>query len=139
MTSSAFTPDQRAALEALVAQIIPASDAFNQPGADDPLILGDILTSAAALAPRLAAALQSLPAPDALDNASAASFRQSFPEEAELIQTVTVQCYYRDDRVMRALGIDPRPPFPGGYRQESNDLTLLDPVRARGEIFRKLP
>jgi hypothetical protein len=39
---------------------------------------------------------------------------------------------------MRALSIEIRPPFPNGYQQEPNDLTLLEPVRQRGEIFRKV-
>lgn len=139
MTHHAFTPDEQAALAALVAQIIPASETFNQPGADDPEILNDILNSGATLQPNLAAALASLSDGTSVDAARAGEFRQAFPVEADMIQTLTVQCYYRDARVMRALNIEVRPPFPEGYEQEQNDLALLDPVRQRGEIYRKLP
>jgi hypothetical protein len=47
--------------------------------------------------------------------------------------------YNRDARVMQALSIDVRPPFPHGYIQEPNDFSLLEPVRKRGEIYSKVP
>ena len=134
-----FSADEQKILALIVGEIIPASEKFGQPGADDPDILNDIVTSGGHLRNRLAAALATLPVGKALDATQVAAFRQSFPVEAELIQTLTIQCYYRDARVMRALKIDVRPPFPGGYVQEPNDLSLLDPVRQRGEIYRKLP
>ncbi|WP_372990822.1 hypothetical protein [Sulfitobacter sp.] len=136
--SASFSADEQAALGALVAQIIPASQQFGQPAADDPDILADILTTGAALRDTLATALAWLSG-QTVDAGVAAEFRQVFPAQAEVIQTLTVQCYYRDARVMRALNIDVRPPFPTGYTQEPNDFALLDPVRQRGEIYRKLP
>jgi hypothetical protein len=75
----------------------------------------------------------------AADAGQASIFTQSFPVETELLQTLTVQCYYRDARVMQALNIDVRPPFPHGYIQEPNDFSLLEPVRKRGEIYSKVP
>ena len=135
MTSHTFTTDEQSALAVLVAQIIPASETFHQPGADDPVIFDDILNSGASLRDQIAPALASLSAGKTME---AAEFRQTFPVEAELIQTLTVQCYYRDARVMRALSIEARPPFPQGYTQEPNDLSLLEPVRQRGEIYRKV-
>ena len=50
------------------------------------------------------------------------------------LQTVT--CYYQDDRVMEAIGMAARPPFPKGYEVVAGDLSLLDPVRARGQVYR---
>ncbi|HJO22950.1 MAG: gluconate 2-dehydrogenase subunit 3 family protein [Myxococcota bacterium] len=44
--------------------------------------------------------------------------------------------YYRDPRVIEALGLEARPPYPEGYPLESGDLKLLDPVRARPRLFR---
>ena len=136
--SSVFSDEEQATLGALAAQIIPASEEYNQPAADDPEILKDILNSGADLHDRLRAALDSLSGVT-LDAVKAAEFRDAFPDEAALIQTLTVQCYYRDARVMRALNIEVRPPFPGGYVQEPNDLSLLEPVRQRGAIYRKVP
>ena len=52
---------------------------------------------------------------------------------------VVLQCYYRDDRVVRSLGLEPRPPFPKGYMLEDGDWSLLDPVRARPPMWRRAP
>jgi hypothetical protein len=45
--------------------------------------------------------------------------------------------YYRSERVVEALGIEPRPPHPKGYDMEPNDLTLLDDVRRRPKMYRE--
>ena len=50
------------------------------------------------------------------------------------LQTVTL--YYQDDRVMEAIGMEARPPIPKGYEVVAGDLSLLDPVRARGQVYR---
>lgn len=44
--------------------------------------------------------------------------------------------YYVDDRVLTGLDLEPRPPHPQGFAMPENDLTLLDPVRARGRLWR---
>jgi hypothetical protein len=49
---------------------------------------------------------------------------------------VILQCYYRDDRVLGSLGMDPRPPFPKGHTLEQGDWTLLDAVRDRPKLWR---
>ena len=49
---------------------------------------------------------------------------------------LVVQCYYRDDRVMADLQMDPRPPHPQGYAVPEGDWSLLDPVRAREKMYR---
>jgi hypothetical protein len=41
-----------------------------------------------------------------------------------------------DDRVMRSLGMEPRPPFPEGFEMGQGDWSLLDPVRARAKLYR---
>jgi hypothetical protein len=51
---------------------------------------------------------------------------------------VVLQCYYRDDRVMRALGQEPRSPFPKGHVVEQGDWSLLDPVKNRAPFWRKV-
>jgi hypothetical protein len=45
--------------------------------------------------------------------------------------------YYQQDRVLEAIGIDPRPPHPHGYAVAENDLTLLEAVKARGKRWRE--
>jgi len=51
---------------------------------------------------------------------------------------VILQCYYRDDRVVRSLGLEPRPPYPKGHELEEGDWSLLDPVRARAPMWRRV-
>ena len=50
---------------------------------------------------------------------------------------VVLQCYYRDDRVVRSLGLEPRPPYPKGHALEDGDWSLLDPVRGRPPLWRR--
>jgi hypothetical protein len=45
--------------------------------------------------------------------------------------------YYEHPRVVEALGLESRPPFPKGYPLEAGDLGLLDSVRARTGLFRE--
>lgn len=44
--------------------------------------------------------------------------------------------YYQQDGVLEAIGIEPRAPHPKGYAVAENDLTLLEPVQARGRRWR---
>ena len=54
---------------------------------------------------------------------------------AILVQTLN--CYYQDDKVLTALGRKSGAPFPEGNEVLQGDLSLLDPVRKRGNIYRK--
>ena len=55
---------------------------------------------------------------------------------ARSIVAQTMACYYQDDKVIVALGMEARPPFPKGHELESGDLSLLEPVRQRKQIYR---
>jgi len=45
--------------------------------------------------------------------------------------------YYLQPRVLEALGLEARPPFPGGHRVEQSDLAaLLASVRGRAKMYR---
>ena len=52
---------------------------------------------------------------------------------------LTLACvgYYSAEPVVAALKGSARPPHPLGYEVESDDLSLLDPVRARGKLYRE--
>jgi len=54
-----------------------------------------------------------------------------------LTTRIVLQCYYRDDRVMISLGMEPRAPFPKGHDLPQGDWALLDSVRKRGKIWRE--
>jgi hypothetical protein len=138
-----LSPDQLKSLRAVVGRLIPASDEFGVPGADDDLIFADILRQIGEGAPAVAALLA------ALDTAAGAPFLTlGQARQDQLLQATrrpslmaaaapAAQCYYRDDRVMRSLGLEPRPPFPLGFELEEGDWSLLDPVRARSPFWRE--
>lgn len=46
--------------------------------------------------------------------------------------------YYQQDRVLEAIGIEPRAPHPKGYAVAENDLSLLELVRARPKRYREV-
>ena len=50
--------------------------------------------------------------------------------------SLMAHCYYRDDRVLQAIGQEPRAPHPKGYVVEQGDWGLLEPVKQRGKIYR---
>lgn len=138
----------RDTLRRVAAMMIPASTRFGVPGADDDAIFGDILRSLDRDAPAVREALDRLDILAggrfaAADEAAAGRAVQRLREEAPALEStlvaVVVRCYYRDDRVMRSLGMEPRAPYPKGFDVPQGDWSLLDPVRARGPIWRRVP
>lgn len=145
MSEPPLTETETADLRCIAAMIVPASTKYGVPGADDPLIFADLLKSlgrdtgavraALALASRLAGGpIGSLGA--AARDTFAANLRAEGGAPVAAITRVVLLCYYRDDRVMLSLGLEPRPPFPKGHVLEQGDLSLLDPVRARKPFWR---
>jgi len=47
-----------------------------------------------------------------------------------------LRCYYTSPEVLKAIGIDPSPPYPYGSNVYNGDLTLLERVYARSKIYR---
>ena len=76
---------------------------------------------------------------EARREAAAAAFQAHGGVPLMTLNRVILQCYYRDDRVVRSLGLEPRPPFPKGYSVEQGDWSLLDPVRRRPRMWRDVP
>ena len=72
-------------------------------------------------------------------DAVAQEFRKHGGAAATTLARVVLQCYYRDDRVLGSLGIEPRAPFPKGHVLPDGDWSLLDPVKARGGTLRRAP
>jgi hypothetical protein len=66
----------------------------------------------------------------------AARLHEAGGDALTYLTRIVLQCYYRDDRVMRSLGMEPRPPYPKGFEVEQGDWSLLDPVRARPKLYR---
>ena len=141
-----LTSAQRDDLRVVAALIIPESSEYNVPGADDAAIQADILTTLGRDAPAVREALDLLarlaekPLAEldaAHRDAVAREFRASGAAPAAALVRVVLQCYYRDDRVLRSLGLELRPPFPKGYPLEQGDWSLLDPVKARAPTWRR--
>ena len=139
---------QRADLRSIASMIIPASPEYDVPGADDDAIQADILATLGRDIAQVALALDHLAriagAPLAsLDpsrrDAVAAEFRKTGGAAAATLVRVVLQCYYRDDRVLRSLGLELRAPFPKGHTLEQGDWALLEPVKARPPMWRKPP
>ena len=147
MKNHDLTAEQARDLRALAATIIPASGAYGVPGADDDKIFADILRSLERDRDDICRALAHLVTlsggafaelgPDRRMEVAAA-FREAGGAPLTALVRVVLLCYYRDDRVMRSLGQEPRPPFPKGHVVEQGDWSLLDPVRARPPMYRKV-
>jgi hypothetical protein len=143
-----LTRTQRDDLRTIAAMIVPASDAYKVPGADDPVIQADMLATLGRDTKLVTAALDHLArlagAPLAELEASrrdavAQEFREAGGVPAATLVRVVLQCYYRDDRVLGSLGIELRAPFPKGHVLPDGDWSLLDPVKARGGSLRRVP
>ena len=148
MSEPDLTQRQRDDLRIVAAMIVPASDEYKVPGADDPAIQADMLATLGRDTALVRQALDHLarlagkPLAD-LDAGRRELVAQEFraqggPAAATLVRVV-LQCYYRDDRVLRSLGLELRAPFPKGYTLEQGDWSLLDPVKARAGTLRGAP
>jgi hypothetical protein len=116
------------------------------PGADDELIFADIVKSlerdtadAKTALAQLAALSGGAFAALAPDRRAEVATRFKLEGGAPLfaLNRVVLLCYYRDDRVMRSLGQEPRSPFPKGHVVDQGDWSLLDPVKKRPPMWRR--
>jgi hypothetical protein len=143
---NALSSIQRDDLRTVAAMIIPASTEYAVPGADDAAVQADILKTMGRDTEAVRAALDHLarlagkPLAEldpARRDAVAKEFRASGGAAAATLVRVVLQCYYRDDRVLRSLGLELRAPFPMGYTLEQGDWSLLDPVKAMARSLRR--
>jgi hypothetical protein len=142
-----LSADQCRSLRCLAEMMIPESAEYDVPSAGDDAIFGDIMRSLGRDEAHVIAVLQMLNAMSGgpfadLDpqrrEAVAARLRETGGEALTSLTRIILQCYYRDDRVMQSLGMEPRPPFPKGFEVEQGDWSLLDPVRVRPKLYRQV-
>jgi hypothetical protein len=138
-----LTETECASLRLIAGMMIPATSGL--PGADDDAILADVVSSLGRDADQVRDTLRWL---DEVCGGGFATGDARAREEAvarlraeggarlQALHRVIPQCYHRDDRVMLAFGMEPRPPFPKGFEVEQGDWSLLDPVRARPKLYR---
>jgi hypothetical protein len=60
------------------------------------------------------------------------------PEFFDQLVRLTYRGYYGDANVKAALGLEHRAPQPSGFTLPPFSAELLDPVRARGPVYRKV-
>jgi hypothetical protein len=144
-TTATLSAAEQATYRLIAGMMIPASAEYNVPGADDELIFADIVRSTGRDTEAISRALAELDAlaggsflsaDTAAREAAVTKWRANNSADFVLAQRLVLQCYYRDDRVMISLGMEPRPPFPKGHELPQGDWSLLDPVRKRGKIWR---
>lgn len=144
-SKATLSPAETADLRRIAGMMIPPDADYGVPGADDPAIFADIVRSLGRDAAEVRAALADFAArsdgafaqlDDARAESVAAAFHASGIPAVATLGRVILQCYYRDDRVLRSLGMEPRPPFPKGHVVEQGDWSLLDPVRNRAPLWR---
>jgi hypothetical protein len=151
-TPAPLSEDQRRALAPVLDGFIPPSDDGVLPGAGAlglaadvdvalrrvPDIHAMVVESLAAL-DRLAArhgaarftALAAGQQADVLNELSCSE--QAFPP---MLMLYVFGCYYKHPRILTHYGLEARPPHPKGWEVAPTDLSLLDPVRKRGPIYR---
>ena len=148
-TPHTLSADQGATLDLVLNLIIAPSQDGRMPGAAEYDVLGYMIEAAPSALPVLCVEL------DELDAAAQSQFGTSFaslalsdaqvivearrradPQFMAELARQTIACYYQQDQVVVAIGMQARPPFPQGYEVRMGDLSLLEPVRARGQMYR---
>lgn len=148
-TNSVFNAAQQATISALADLMIPAGDGM--PSAADPAICRPALAGLSPHAESVGRTLhwldefsqqqygESFTALSSTDQQTAVvQLKQQQPSFTALLQTHIIACYYRDDRVLTALGLPARAPFPDGNTVAPTDWSLLDRVRERAPFYREV-
>jgi hypothetical protein len=132
-------------LQKIAGSMVPPDPKQGLPGADDPAILADIVRSIGRDLPLIRTALAEIDkraggAFASLDRERREALINDWSAEggaaARALGRVVLSAYYRDDRVLRALGHEARAPFPQGHVVEQGDWGLLDPVKRRAAFWR---
>jgi len=143
-----LTTLQRDDLRTIASIMIPASVEYGVPGADDAAIQADIIATLGRDGAAVRSALDHLARlagqplamlESARRNAVVAEFRTTGGVAAATLSRVILQCYYRDDRVLKSLNLEPRAPFPRGHQLAQGDWSLLDAVKTRAPMWRRAP
>lgn len=150
-TNNFLSDLEKSILVALLDVIIPADKARGLPSAAELNFLEYLEEFGADHVPKIKEELGELNK-EALDKTSSLFFELEKDKQAKLcdllretkhrfartILVQTLNCYYQDSRVLAAWGRKAGAQFPGGNEVPQGDLTLLDPVRKRGKIFRDI-
>ena len=147
-----FSKDEERGLSAILDTLIPESDDGRLPAAGalglsayiaerapelQPLLEKGLLALDALAEARGARCFAALSAPDRTETLTGYA-----SEDVGLIPALVFHAYtgyYQQRRVVEAIGLEHRPPFPEGFPMEPSDTSLLEAVRQRGRMFRSIP
>lgn len=144
-SDASLSPTEARDLHRIAGIMIPASEEYKVPAANDATIFADIMRSFGRDLGQVRVALAELAALSdgsfaELDAARAETVADQFLASegtaVSVLGRVILQCYYRDDRVLHSVGMEPRAPFPKGHEVEQGDWSLLDAVRGRAKLWR---
>ena len=152
MANATYTDAERATLDAVLDTVVPPDAERGLPGAGEIGIGTALEREQPALTPLVANAVAQLDAIArdsgsdafvALDGAGReAALRAHAERDPGFLPGLLFQVfaqYYIDPRVVTALGMEARPPFPKGYDVAPSDLdTLLAPVRSGPKRYREV-
>jgi hypothetical protein len=145
MADTELSAAERRDLGDVAGTMVPADAALGMPGADDPAILADIAKSIGRDLPLVRQALAAIKAKAAgnfagLDRDKGEALLNDWYAAggvpAMALGRAILAAYYRDDRVLRAVGHEARAPFPKGYEVEQGDWSLLEVVKKRPAFWR---
>ncbi len=153
MVHPRFSDHEERALATVLDQIIPPRSDGRLPGAGELGLvrhIEQVLEKAPQFEPMIRQGLSAIDELACVRNAEGFA-ALSDPDKLELLQELTSTepgflpslifhtyiGYDQNARVVEALGLEARPPFPKGHEMEPNDLTLLDPVRQRPKLYRE--
>jgi hypothetical protein len=139
--------EQKKTLTTVLNLIIPANEDYKMPSAND--VGFSLYIENVNIKPFIQEVLIAI-IDEAHNNYGQAFFTLSLDEQLQLINVLkrkhlrlfnsltnhVFQCYYQNDNVLEAIGVDARPPFPNGYFVEEGDVLLLESVYYRGKIYR---
>ena len=144
-----LTTAQSAILDLVLDLILPPSAERRLPGAAELGVPAYLAAQAPEALPLIAPELDALEArardqhaqgfatlPAAQRQALVDSLRAQDASFMSRLALETVTCYYQHDRVLEALGMETRAPYPQGFQVIAGDLALLAPVRRRGKVYR---
>lgn len=148
-TDSPLTEGQYRTLVSILNLIIPASEEFNMPAASVIDILShlrEMESSQAGMIGNALTVLDSIVVNDKVKGIHSmkesdrekcvAEFADLHPELWQLLVQNTMVCYYQNEQVLAALGMNSQP-YPKGNEFAPSDLSLLDPVRQREKFYRE--
>ncbi len=140
MADIALTAAELRELGEIAGTMIPAGAGL--PAADDPAILADIVKAIGRDLPLVREALTAIRAKGfaALDRDKREALINAWyavgGKPAAALGRAILAAYYRDDRVLTAIGHEARAPFPKGYEVEQGDWSLVEVVKRRPPFWR---